>query len=172
MLCGNLVHESERTTHVCPDDTLGMAEGKQDDMKLSDKNQTLQFYEALTDGMVPKTSPGPRFEWIGHNAYMRGVRGVFKLERYSGGTHDAFVGLAGTYTSDAGKKDHIVFRFGDYLSPDLTRTTNPTLAKERGCSAWKSGSTEHHYDWYAAPPITLKNLHAAITAWVKIWNLS
>lgn len=134
-------------------------------IKTNDK--TLRFFESLTAGMTPRTSPGPSFKWIGRVAYLRGRAGVFKLERWSGGTHDAFVGLEGTYVSDAGAKDHIVFQFGDYLHPDIARSSNKVLAAERSVSAWLDGG---QYDWYCAPPLNLGPLHDAINAWVKVWN--
>jgi len=115
-----------------------------------------------------RTDPAPRrWKQIARDLYCRGAHGVFKLEIYSGGTHDAFVGLTGTFTGHAtGRIDTITFRFADLLEPNHIEGTNANVSR---LSIYVR--TDKPWDWYCGlRPVTLKPFHEAIRQWMAVWN--
>jgi hypothetical protein len=115
---------------------------------------------------------GPELPWrlVGASAYLRAGHGVFKLEPWGGGVVGQISGLHGTYTSDAGAQDRVVFEFHELLAPDRAALKNPSLADTHRIHAWHVGDgARRGVEWYV-PPVSTRPLHEAIAAWVDAWG--
>jgi hypothetical protein len=135
-------------------------------------------HEAIMQTLVPrpKSAIGPSWTLIGREFYCQRSTvasdntGVFKLEIWNGGTYDAFVGLVGTYVSHAaGKVDTIEFRFCDLLVPDFHGCDHPNARNTDHVSIYTRA--REPWKWYCdLRPVSLKPLHDAISAWMRVWR--
>lgn len=125
------------------------------------------FLRSLMRDMRTHGGMGTPIEWrhVGRVCYLRSATGVFKLEFWSGGTRGTIAGLEGTYTSNEGAQDHVVFDFADHLVQDVAKAGNTDLW-DRPVKAHERASG---IEWYNAPPLSLNQLHEAIVTWVTTW---
>lgn len=117
--------------------------------------------QAFLKTLVPS---GP-WKWIGRSAVLRVEgRGTFKLDIWSGGTHDNIAGLEGTFTSDAGTQEHFLFRFEDLLVSSNGRN-HPNYKGHESLHV----SIYIGWDWYIAVPESMKPFHDAIRLWLETY---
>lgn len=112
----------------------------------------------------------PDWSFVGATAYLRTGHGVFKLAPWDGGVRDRIAGLQGTYTSQTGAQDHVVFEFHDLLKPSAKDLKNPDLASTHRIHAWHTGDgARRQVEWYV-PPASLHPLGDAIVTWLTAWG--